>query len=217
VTKVRFAPSPTGRLHLGNARTALVNWLFARKTGGQFLLRLDDTDRERSRAEFAEAIEADLRWLGLDWDEFGRQSDRIQRYAVAAERLRAAGRIYPCFESQEELDLKRKLAQQRGRPWIYDRAGLDLSPGEVQRRLMAGEVPHWRFKLDHRPIAWIDLVRGPVEFHGEHLSDPVLIRADGLRVAFEQVLVCTSLDTHRAMPFPDDLRAALERAVGEQE
>jgi glutamyl-tRNA synthetase len=180
VTKVRFAPSPTGRLHLGNARTALVNWLFARKTGGLFLLRLDDTDRERSRAEFAEAIEADLRWLGLDWDEFGRQSDRIERYAIAAERLRAAGRIYPCFESQEELDLKRKLAQQRGRPWIYDRAGLDLAPEEVQRRLLAGEVPHWRFKLDHRPIAWTDLVRGPVEFHGEHLSDPVLIRADGL-------------------------------------
>lgn len=180
MTKVRFAPSPTGRLHLGNARTALVNWLFARKTGGRFLLRLDDTDRERSRPEFAEAIETDLRWLGLDWDEFGRQSDRIERYAIAAERLRAAGRIYPCFESQEELDLKRKLAQQRGKPWIYDRAGLDLSPEEVQRRLLAHEVPHWRFKLEDRRVAWTDLVRGPVEFHGEHLSDPVLIRADGL-------------------------------------
>jgi len=180
VTKVRFAPSPTGRLHLGNARTALVNWLFARKTGGRFLLRLDDTDRERSREEFAAAIETDLRWLGLDWDEFGRQFERMPHYAKAAEQLRAAGRLYPCFETQEELDLKRKLAQQRGKPWIYDRAALALTPEEVQHRLLAGEVPHWRFKLDHRPIAWTDLVRGPTEFHGEHLSDPVLIRADGI-------------------------------------
>jgi len=180
VTRVRFAPSPTGRLHLGNARTALVNWLFARKTGGRFLLRLDDTDRERSRPEHAAAIETDLRWLGLDWDEFARQSERVERYAKAAERLRAACRLYPCFETQEELDLKRKLAQQRGKPWIYDRAALALTPEEVQRRLLAHEVPHWRFKLDDAAIAWTDLVRGPTEFRGEHLSDPVLIRADGM-------------------------------------
>jgi glutamyl-tRNA synthetase len=180
VTKVRFAPSPTGRLHLGNARTALVNWLFARKSGGRFLLRLDDTDRERSRAEFADAIEADLRWLGLDWDDFARQSDRLDRYAAAAERLKAAGRLYPCFETAEELDLKRKLAQQRGKPWIYDRAALAVPREEISRRIAAGETPHWRFKLDHRAIAWTDLVRGPVEFHGEHLSDPVLLRGDGM-------------------------------------
>ena len=180
MTKVRFAPSPTGRLHLGNARTALVNWLFARKSGGRFLLRLDDTDRERSRAEFADAIEADLRWLGLDWDDFARQSDRLDRYAAAAERLKAAGRLYPCFETAEELDLKRKLAQQRGKPWIYDRAALEVPREEIARRIAAGEAPHWRFKLDHRPIAWTDLVRGPVEFHGEHLSDPVLVRGDGM-------------------------------------
>jgi len=180
VTKVRFAPSPTGRLHLGNARTALVNWLFARKTGGRFLLRLDDTDRERSRLEFADAIETDLRWLGLDWDEYERQSTRLDRYAEAAERLKAAGLLYPCFESAEELDLKRKLAQQRGQPWIYDRAALALSREEIARRIAAGEAPHWRFKLEHRAVAWDDLVRGPTEFQGAHLSDPVLVRADGM-------------------------------------
>jgi len=180
MTKVRFAPSPTGRLHLGNARTALVNWIFARKSGGRFLLRLDDTDRERSRAEFAAAIETDLRWLGLDWDEYERQSLRLDRYAEAAERLKAAGLLYPCFESAEELDLKRKLAQQRGQPWIYDRAALALSPAEIGRHIAAGEAPHWRFKLEHRAIAWDDLVRGPTEFQGAHLSDPVLVRADGM-------------------------------------
>ena len=180
MTKVRFAPSPTGRLHLGNARTALVNWLFARKSGGKFLLRLDDTDRERSRADFAEAIEADLEWLGLDWDEYQRQSSRLDRYAAAAARLKAAGLLYPCFESAEELDLKRKLAQQRGHPWIYDRAALALSTEEIARRTAAGEAPHWRFKLEHRAISWDDLVRGPTEFQGAHLSDPVLVRADGM-------------------------------------
>ena len=179
-TKVRFAPSPTGQLHLGNARTALVNWLFSRKTGGAFLLRLDDTDVERSTAEYAAAIEADLRWLGLDWDEFARQSDRLARYEEAAERLKRAGRLYPCFETPEELDLKRKLAQARGRAYVYDRAALALSEEERGRRIAAGERPHWRFKLDHRRIAWVDLVRGPVEFDAANLSDPVLIRADGL-------------------------------------
>jgi glutamyl-tRNA synthetase len=179
-TKVRFAPSPTGRLHLGNARTALVNWLFARKSGGRFLLRLDDTDRERSREEFAEAIGADLKWLGLDWDEFDKQSARLERYAAAAERLKSAGLLYPCFESAEELDLKRKLAQQRGQPWIYDRAALALSKDEIAHRAAAGGAPHWRFKLEHRAIGWDDLVRGPTEFQGAHLSDPVLVRADGM-------------------------------------
>src|SRR5215469_11734153 len=153
-TKVRFAPSPTGRLHLGNARTALVNWLFARKSYGRFLLRLDDTDRERSRAEFATGIEADLKWLGLDWDEFDKQSARLEHYAAAAERLKSAGRLYPAFESAEELELKRKLAQQRGQPWIYDRAALALAPEEVARRMTTGEAPHWRFKLKHGAVAW---------------------------------------------------------------
>src|SRR5262249_47544255 len=179
-TKVRFAPSPTGRLHLGNARTALVNWLFARKTDGRFLLRLDGTDRDRSREEFAQAIEADLEWLGLDWDQRERQSARLERYAGAADRLKTAGRLYPCFESAEELDLKRRLAQQRGQPWIYDRAALASPAAEIARRTAAGETPHWRFRLEHRTIAWDDLVRGPTEFQGAHLSDPVLVRADGM-------------------------------------
>jgi glutamyl-tRNA synthetase len=179
VTAVRFAPSPTGRLHLGNARAAVINWLFARKHGGSFMLRMDDTDRERSRAEFARGIEVDLRWLGLSWDRFARQSERLDCYGVAAERLKAAGRLYPCFETQEELDLKRKLAHARGRPWVYDRAALEISPGEVARRVAAGERPYWRFKLDHRRLAWDDLIRGHVAYEGAHLSDPVLIRADG--------------------------------------
>jgi glutamyl-tRNA synthetase len=179
-TKVRFAPSPTGRLHLGNARTALVNWLFSRKTGGAFLLRLDDTDVERSSAEYAAAIEADLRWLGLEWDEFARQSDRLARYEAAAERLKRAGRLYPCFETPEELDLKRKLAQARGKAYVYDRAALAMSDEERERRITDGERPHWRFKIDHRRVVWVDLVRGPVEFDAANLSDPVLIRADGL-------------------------------------
>src|SRR5215472_12795780 len=153
MTKVRFAPSPTGRLHLGNARTALVNWLFARKGGGTFLLRLDDTDRERSTAEFAAAIETDLRWLGLDWDEFQRQSDRFERYALAEEQLKRDGRLYACFETSQELDLKRKLAQSRGRPYVYDRAALALSAEEIARRVATGDKPHWRFKLEHKKIA----------------------------------------------------------------
>jgi glutamyl-tRNA synthetase len=180
MTKVRFAPSPTGRLHLGNVRAALVNWLFARNTGGTFLLRLDDTDRERSTAEFAAAIETDLRWLGLAWDEFARQSDRFERYAEAEAGLQRNGRLYACFETSEELDLKRKLAQSRGRPYVYDRAALALSPDEIARRIAAGVKPHWRFKLEHKKIAWIDLIRGPVEFHGANISDPVLVRADGV-------------------------------------
>lgn len=179
-TRTRFAPSPTGRLHLGNARAALVNWLFARKTGGRFMLRLDDTDRERSREEYAAAIEADLRWLGLEWDDFARQSDRFGRYHAVTERLKREGRLYPCFETAEELDLKRKLAQARGRPWVYDRAALALAPAEIARRIEAGEHPHWRFKLAHSPVVWDDLIRGRVEFHGGHITDPVLVRADGV-------------------------------------
>ncbi|HLJ65131.1 MAG TPA: glutamate--tRNA ligase [Stellaceae bacterium] len=176
----RFAPSPSGRLHLGNARAAIINWLFARKSGGSFMLRLDDTDRERSRPEFARAIEEDLGWLGLTWDRFARQSDRLAHYERAAQVLKSQGRLYPCFETAEELDLKRKLAQARGRPPLYDRAALSLSEAEITRRLAAGETPHWRFKLDHAPISWPDLIRGVQEFHGAHLSDPVVIRADGM-------------------------------------
>jgi glutamyl-tRNA synthetase len=176
---LRFAPSPTGRLHLGNLRTALVNWLYARAHGGRLMLRIDDTDLERSTAEFAAAIEADLTWLGLDWDLFARESDRFAEYAAAATKLKATGRLYPSFETPEELDFKRKLALSRGRPPIYDRAALKLSETQIAAKLAAGEAPVWRFKLEPGRIAWDDLVRGPVEFDAANLSDPVLVRGDG--------------------------------------
>ena len=175
----RFAPSPTGLLHVGNARTALVTWLFARKGEGRFLLRLDDTDTERCRPEFAEAIDRDLAWLGLDWDDRIRQSDRTARYDEAIDRLKAGGRLYPCYETPEELALKRKSLLSRGLPPIYDRAALALTDAERAELEGQGRRPHWRFKLDHRAIEWTDLVRGPVHFEGRDLSDPVLIREDG--------------------------------------
>jgi len=176
---VRFAPSPTGQLHVGNIRLALVNWLFARKAGGRFLLRLDDTDDERSTPEFAAGIEADLHWLGLDWDARARQSDRLERYHDAAERLRAAGRLYPCYETADELGLKRKSLLARGLPPLYDRAALALTEADRARLDAEGRRPHWRFKLAHEPVGWTDLVRGPVRFEGAALSDPVLVREDG--------------------------------------
>ena len=180
--RLRFAPSPTGRLHLGNIRTALVNWLFARKSGGELLLRIDDTDAERSKPEHAAAIEADLRWLGLTWDHFARQSERMARYAAIVSGLKAAGRLYPCFESPEELELKRKLALSRGRPPIYDRAALKLSAAEIDSLMAQGIAPAWRFKLAPGAINWHDLIRGDVHFEAEHLSDPVLVRPDGVPV-----------------------------------
>lgn len=177
--KVRFAPSPTGLLHVGNARLALVNWLFARHAGGVFMLRLDDTDLERSRAEYAEAIERDLGWLGLDWDEFARQSDRLDRYEAAVERLKAAGRLYACYETPEELGLKRKLQQSQGRPPVYDRAALKLSDADRAKLEAEGRRPHWRFLLEDAAVEWVDLARGKVHFEPGHMSDPVLIREDG--------------------------------------
>jgi len=178
MTLVRFAPSPTGRLHVGNVRTALINWLFARQQGGRFLLRLDDTDTERSTAEFARGIEEDMRWLGLAWDLFDRQSDRMHRYSDAAERLRAAGRLYPCFETPEELSLKRKAQINAGKPPVYDRAALRLSDAE-KAELAKAVIPHWRLLLERGRIEWEDRVRGHVHFEAANLSDPVLIRADG--------------------------------------
>ena len=177
--RVRFAPSPTGLLHVGNARVALINWLFARRAGGGFLLRLDDTDSERSTAAFAAAIEEDLAWLGLTWDERVRQSDRHDRYAAAVARLKEADRLYPCYETPEELALKRKRQRANHRPPVYDRAALALDAAERAALEAEGRSPHWRFRLDHVEIAWEDLVRGAVRFEGEKLSDPVLIRADG--------------------------------------
>ncbi len=177
--KVRFAPSPTGRMHVGNARVAVLNWLFARANRGTFLLRMDDTDRDRSTKEFEAAILEDLRWLGLDWDDFMRQSARQARYDAAVERLKKSGRLYPCFETADELDLKRKIQLGRGRPPVYDRAALELSSEEQQALMAEGRTPHWRFKLADQPIEWTDLGRGPVRFEAGHLSDPVLLRGDG--------------------------------------
>ena len=144
------------------------------------MLRIDDTDLERSRPELAAAIERDLQWLGLSWDLFARQSDRFARYAAAAETLKAQGFLYPCFESEEELALKRKTQLARGLPPLYDRASLKLTPAEIAERQAKGEVPHWRFKLSSAAAAWDDQVQGSKRFEGAALSDPVLIRADGV-------------------------------------
>ena len=176
----RFAPSPTGLLHVGNIRTALHNWLLAKRSGGRFLLRIDDTDAARSREEYVAAIRADLAWLGLEPDGEERQSVRFGVYEEAFERLRGAGRVYPCWESPEELDLKRKVALGRGLPPIYDRAALALSENEKATRIAAGEAPHWRFLLDRdESIAWEDGVRGSQHFDPAQMSDPVVPRADG--------------------------------------
>lgn len=177
--RARFAPSPTGLLHVGNARTALITWLSARAAGGWFLLRLDDTDKDRSDPRFADAIRADLAWLGIDADEVASQSDRVALYDAAIERLKADGRLYPCYETPDELALKRKAQLSAGRPPIYDRAALALTEAERQRFDAEGRRPHWRFRLNHRPIAWDDKVRGPVQFDGADMSDPVVIREDG--------------------------------------
>lgn len=178
--KVRFAPSPTGLLHIGNIRTALVNWLYARQRGGTFLLRLDDTDAERSRREYEEAIREDMHWLGLSWDETARQSDRFDRYTLAKERLISEGRLYPCYETREELEFKRKLQLGRGQPPIYDRAALKLSDSEKRAFEKEGRLPHWRFLLNDAAIQWQDEVRGNVSFQARDLADPILIREDGV-------------------------------------
>ncbi|ARR54336.1 glutamate--tRNA ligase [Rhizorhabdus wittichii DC-6] len=176
----RFAPSPTGRLHVGNIRTALHNWMWARAHGGRFLLRLDDTDLERSTEENAASIRADLGWLGLHPDAEAKQSDRFALYESRFEELRAQGRVYPCYESAEELELKRKILAGRGLPPIYDRAALALSDAERAAYEAEGRRPHWRFLLDHEsPIAWTDLIRGPQHLDPRLLSDPVVRRADG--------------------------------------
>jgi glutamyl-tRNA synthetase len=176
----RFAPSPTGHLHVGNIRTALHNWLLAKKAGGRFLLRIDDTDAERSREEYVEAIRADLAWLGLDPAAEERQSARTDLYEREFQRLVVEGRVYRCYETSQELDLKRKVLLGRGLPPIYDRAALKLSEAEHDAKAAAGEKPHWRFLLDHdRAIEWSDGVRGPQHFDAKQMSDPVIRRADG--------------------------------------
>ncbi len=176
---VRFAPSPTGRLHVGNVRTALINWLFAKGQGGTFILRIDDTDVERSTKEYEDGLRADLTWLGLNWDDTFSQSDRFGEYDAAAETLRNMGLLYPCYETADDLDRKRKIALSRGRPPVYDRAALDLTDEDRANLEAEGRKPHWRFKLSGERIEWDDLVRGPQSIDTSSLSDPVLIREDG--------------------------------------
>ncbi|MEO6716341.1 MAG: glutamate--tRNA ligase [Novosphingobium sp.] len=180
MTTTRFAPSPTGNLHVGNIRTALHNWLLARKHGGRFLLRIDDTDKERSREECVTAIRADLAWLGLTIDDEERQSERFDLYEREFQRLVSAGHVYRCYESAQELDLKRKVRLGRGLPPVYDRAALALTEAEHAAKAATGEAPHWRFKLDHaQAIEWLDGIRGPQHFDPAQMSDPVIRRADG--------------------------------------
>jgi len=176
----RFAPSPTGRLHVGNIRTALHNWMWARKRGGRFLLRIDDTDGERSREAHVVSIRDDLAWLGLVPDGEERQSQRFDLYERRFAELAAAGRVYPAYETQQELDLKRKILLGRGLPPVYDRAALALTDADRARLDSEGVRPHWRFRLDHSaPIEWHDLIRGPQRFDPATMSDPVVRRADG--------------------------------------
>ncbi len=179
MVKLRFAPSPTGYLHVGNARTALVNFLFARKHGGEFLLRLDDTDTERGRPEYEQGIYDDLRWLGLEWDCLDKQSLRLGRYADVAEALKASGLLYPCFESEEELAAKRAALIKRRLPPVYDRAALNMTRQQLESALANGKHPYWRFKLSGAQVSWQDLVLGGRTVKLSTVSDPVLIRADG--------------------------------------
>ncbi len=178
--KVRFAPSPTGKLHIGNIRAALVNWLFAKQQNGTFVLRIDDTDVQRSTQENEDAIKADLTWLGLEWDETFKQSDRFERYNEVVVALKEAGRLYPCYETAEELDVKRKIQMGRGMPPVYDRSALTLSAEEIAAFEADKRKPHWRFKLDvPARVEWDDLIRGQVSIDMASVSDPILIREDG--------------------------------------
>ncbi len=191
-TTTRFAPSPTGYLHVGNLRTALFNYMIARKSGGQFILRLDDTDPVRSTDEYADGIKEDLEWLGLNWDRVEKQSDRLDRYNAAADELRASGRFYECFETPVELDLKRKKQLNMGKPPVYDRSALNISD-EDRAKLSAERDGHWRFKLDHERINWTDGILGDLSIDAASVSDPVLIRGDG-QFLYTLASVCDDVD-----------------------
>ncbi len=176
---VRWAPSPTGRIHLGNLRPALLNWFFAKRHGGTYVLRYDDTDTARSTREFADTIAEDLAWLGVVPDRVERQSERTELYREAQLRLTEAGRLYPCYETADELERKRRRARAMGRPPIYDRAALSLSEEDRQRLEAEGRRPHWRFRLDGRAVSFDDLIRGEQTVNTASMSDPVLVREDG--------------------------------------
>ena len=175
----RFAPSPTGRLHVGNVRTALMNWLFVRERGGKFILRIDDTDLERSTNEYEDGIREDLSWLGLNWDESFNQSHRFPSYEAAADKLRADGMLYACYETADELDRQRKLQRVQSKPPVYNRAALELTDEQIAAYEAEGRKPHWRFKLSGNVVKWNDMVRGEQSVDTSSLSDPVLIRGDG--------------------------------------
>ncbi len=177
--KCRFAPSPTGLLHVGNARSAVLNWAYAKKNKGSFILRIDDTDQTRSSKEFENKIKENLSWLGLDWNKTFNQSERIDLYNSNIEKLKNEGRLYPCFETAEELSLKKKSLLSSGKPPIYDRSSLFLSKDEIKDKVNSGLKPHWRFKLEDGVINWNDLIKDQVKFDSKYLSDPILIREDG--------------------------------------
>ena len=193
MTVTRFAPSPTGHIHVGNLRTALFNFMIARKAGGSFILRLDDTDPERSRQEYVDAIKQDLEWLGLTWDRVETQSSRLDRYEQAAQELRDMGRLYECFETPTELDLKRKKQLNMGKPPVYDRAALTLSEDEKAALRAERGNGHWRFKLDHERIEWTDGILGDLSIDAASVSDPVLIRGDG-QFLYTLASVCDDVD-----------------------
>lgn len=192
MTTTRFAPSPTGYIHIGNLRTALFNYLIARAAGGEFILRIDDTDPDRSKQEYVDAIKEDLIWLGLTWDRVERQSDRIERYEEAAQQLRDDGRFYECFETPTELDLKRKKQLNMGKPPVYDRSALALSDAE-KNALRAERGGHWRFKLNQTRINWEDGILGGLSIDAASVSDPVLIRGDG-QFLYTLASVCDDID-----------------------
>ncbi len=177
----RFAPSPTGYLHIGNIRTALICYLYAKSKGGQFMLRIDDTDTQRSEEKYVDAINQDLKWLGISPDRTERQSARFARYDAAIEKLKADGRLYPCYETQQELDMKRKFQMNQGLPPLYDRSALNLSDEQKSKYEAEGRTPHWRFKLDQDKVStWEDEIRGTQKFEMRHMSDPILIRENGM-------------------------------------
>ena len=193
MVKVRFAPSPTGFLHIGNFRTALVNFLFARKENGHFMLRIDDTDYERSSLEFEKAIIEDLSWMNFKWDSLEKQSTRLKRYDKALETLLDKKRAYACYETAEELSLKRKAQLSSGKPPVYDRSSLKLSDSDVADLKTKGKKPHYRFLLDHSEVTWNDLIKGGSKYHMSSLSDPVILREDG-RVIYTLASVVDDID-----------------------
>lgn len=188
--KTRFAPSPTGNLHVGNVRTALINYILALKMGGDFILRIDDTDLVRSKKEYEDSIVKDLKWLGFNWNEIYHQSKRLDKYEIVKNNLINAGRLYECFETQEELEIKRRFLLSSGKPPIYDRSALKLTKEQKKDYINIGRKPHYRFKLNEGDIEWIDLIKGRVHFNSSNLSDPILIREDGSMT----YMLCSTVD-----------------------